>query len=31
MRENKHSSEFTSLLAIVDKYGVPVSQWAWLC
>ena len=20
-----------TLLEIVDKYGVPVSQWAWLC
>ena len=19
------------LLAIADKYGVPISQWAWLC
>ena len=20
-----------TLLAIVDKYGIPISQWAWLC
>ena len=26
-----HSLFNKALLAIIDKYGVPVKQWAWLC